>query len=117
MDGFEFNQSRILPEILRSEKGNHRGNEDARAQAIPSLQDLAGESTWIMLCLPDTEDVEEVMFGKEEWRSFGAWPGDHRLRNDSPAKCPENCRIAKSRGSISWMRPYQVWKPGPKLAL
>jgi len=34
-------------------------------QPLPSLRDLAKESTWVMLCLPDTEDVEEVMFGKE----------------------------------------------------
>ncbi len=34
-------------------------------QPLPSLQELAKGSTWIMLCLPDTEAVEEVVFGKE----------------------------------------------------
>jgi len=34
-------------------------------QALPSLQEMAQESTWIILCLPDTAAVEEVLFGKE----------------------------------------------------
>jgi 3-hydroxyisobutyrate dehydrogenase-like beta-hydroxyacid dehydrogenase len=32
---------------------------------LPSLKELARESTWIIFCLPDTETVESVLFGKE----------------------------------------------------
>jgi len=35
------------------------------AQAEPTLQDLARESDWIVLCLPGTEAVEAVLFGRE----------------------------------------------------
>jgi len=31
---------------------------------LPSLKDLAKESTWIILCLPDTDTVEKVLFGE-----------------------------------------------------
>jgi 3-hydroxyisobutyrate dehydrogenase-like beta-hydroxyacid dehydrogenase len=31
---------------------------------LPSLKDLAKESTWIIFCLPNTETVEEVLFGE-----------------------------------------------------
>jgi len=34
-------------------------------KALPSLNELARESTWIIFCLPDTETVESVLFGKE----------------------------------------------------
>ena len=34
-------------------------------KAVPSLKDLARESPWIIFCLPDTETVESVPFGKE----------------------------------------------------
>lgn len=34
-------------------------------KALPSLTELARESTWIIFCLPDTETVESVLFGKE----------------------------------------------------
>jgi 3-hydroxyisobutyrate dehydrogenase-like beta-hydroxyacid dehydrogenase len=33
-------------------------------QAVPTLQDLARESDWIILCLPGTETVEAVLFGE-----------------------------------------------------
>jgi 3-hydroxyisobutyrate dehydrogenase-like beta-hydroxyacid dehydrogenase len=33
-------------------------------QAVPTLQDLARESDWILLCLPGTEAVEAVLFGE-----------------------------------------------------
>jgi 3-hydroxyisobutyrate dehydrogenase-like beta-hydroxyacid dehydrogenase len=42
--------------------------EEVKAQGgqhIPSFQELAREATWIMFCLPDTNTVEEVLFGKE----------------------------------------------------
>jgi 3-hydroxyisobutyrate dehydrogenase-like beta-hydroxyacid dehydrogenase len=32
---------------------------------LPSLKDLAKESTWIVFCLPNTETVEEVLLGKD----------------------------------------------------
>jgi 3-hydroxyisobutyrate dehydrogenase-like beta-hydroxyacid dehydrogenase len=32
---------------------------------LPSLKDLAKESTWIIFCLPNTETVEEVLLGKD----------------------------------------------------
>jgi 3-hydroxyisobutyrate dehydrogenase-like beta-hydroxyacid dehydrogenase len=32
---------------------------------LPSLRDLARASTWIILCLPNTKTVEEVLFGPE----------------------------------------------------
>jgi len=32
---------------------------------LPTLRDLARESSWIIFCLPDTETVETVLFGKE----------------------------------------------------
>ena len=35
------------------------------ARALPSLRDLARESDWIILCLPDTKTVEEVLFGRD----------------------------------------------------
>jgi 3-hydroxyisobutyrate dehydrogenase-like beta-hydroxyacid dehydrogenase len=31
---------------------------------LPSLKELAKESTWIIFCLPNTETVEEVLFGE-----------------------------------------------------
>lgn len=34
-------------------------------KALPSLKELAQESTWVILCLPDTEAVEAVLFGKD----------------------------------------------------
>lgn len=34
-------------------------------KASPSLMELAQESTWIILCLPDTDTVEAVLFGKD----------------------------------------------------
>jgi 3-hydroxyisobutyrate dehydrogenase-like beta-hydroxyacid dehydrogenase len=34
-------------------------------KALPSLKGLARGSTWIIFCLPDTETVESVLFGKE----------------------------------------------------
>jgi 3-hydroxyisobutyrate dehydrogenase-like beta-hydroxyacid dehydrogenase len=34
-------------------------------KALPSLKELAQESTWVIFCLPDTEAVEAVLFGKD----------------------------------------------------
>jgi len=34
-------------------------------KAFPSLKDLARESTWIILCLPNTESVESVLFERD----------------------------------------------------
>ena len=34
-------------------------------KALPSLKELAQESTWLIFCLPDTEAVEAVLFGKD----------------------------------------------------
>lgn len=39
--------------------------EAAGARAAASLPDLARASTWIILCLPDTEAVEQVLFGED----------------------------------------------------
>jgi 3-hydroxyisobutyrate dehydrogenase-like beta-hydroxyacid dehydrogenase len=34
-------------------------------KALSSLKELAQESTWVIFCLPDTEAVEAVLFGKD----------------------------------------------------
>ncbi|MBI5967160.1 MAG: NAD(P)-dependent oxidoreductase [Deltaproteobacteria bacterium] len=34
-------------------------------KAVPSLKELARQSAWIIFCLPNTETVEEVLFGKD----------------------------------------------------
>ncbi len=39
-------------------------------KALPSLKELAQESTWVIFCLPDTEAVEAVLFGKDGIADF-----------------------------------------------
>lgn len=47
----------------RKEVGEQMASQGGKA--LPSLKELARESAWIIFCLPDTETVEAVLFGKD----------------------------------------------------
>ena len=51
--------------VFDVDRGALRQIEATGARVAASLPDLARASTWIILCLPDTEAVERVLFGED----------------------------------------------------